>query len=79
MLVVRQISRLLTAWPPGRVPHVADFRVSRFKDRYPNSLYAAPDMTACAAFSKESIMQFANATTLHRKSGGSPSFFFSCK
>jgi hypothetical protein len=28
--------------------------------------YAAPDMTACAAFSKESRMRFANATKLHR-------------
>ncbi len=42
-------------------------------------LYAAPDMTACAAFSKESRKRPANATKLHRKSGGSPSFFFSCK
>jgi hypothetical protein len=43
----------------------------------PDFLYAASDMTACAAFSKESRMRFANATKLHRKSGGSPSFFFS--
>src|ERR1700690_1094452 len=28
-------------------------------------------MTACAAFSKESRMRFANANKLHRKSGGS--------
>jgi hypothetical protein len=27
-------------------------------------------MTACAAFSKESRMKFANANKLHRKSGG---------
>ncbi len=45
----------------------------------PDFLYAAPDITACAAFSKESRMRFANATKLHRKSEGSPSFFFSCK
>jgi hypothetical protein len=41
----------------------------------PDFLYAAPDMTACAAFIKESRMRFANATKLHRKSGGSPSSF----
>jgi hypothetical protein len=41
----------------------------------PDFLYAAPDMTAYAAFSKESRMRFANATKLHRKSGGSPSSF----
>jgi hypothetical protein len=42
----------------------------------PDFLHAAPDMTTCAAFSKESRMRCANATKLHRKSGGSPSFFF---
>jgi hypothetical protein len=58
----------------------ADFRVHGLnKMGDPDFLYAAPDMTACAAFSKESRMKFANATKLHRKSGGSPSFFFSCK
>jgi hypothetical protein len=35
----------------------------------PDFLYAAPDMTACAAFSKERRMRFANANKLHRKSG----------
>jgi hypothetical protein len=55
----------------------ADFRVHGLnKKGDPDFLYAAPDMTACAAFSKESRMKFANATKLHRKSGGSPSFFF---
>jgi hypothetical protein len=33
------------------------------------SCYAAPDRTACAAFFKESRMQFDNATNLYRKSG----------
>ena len=33
------------------------------------SCYAAPDRTACAAFFKESRMQFDNATNLDRKSG----------
>jgi len=42
----------------------------------PDFLYAAPDTTACAAFSKESRMKFANATELDRKSGGSPPKLF---
>jgi hypothetical protein len=37
----------------------------------PDFLYAAPDITACAAFIKESRMKFANANKLHRKSGRS--------
>src|SRR5271154_7465822 len=36
----------------------------------PDFLYVAPSMTACAAFSKESRMRFANANKPHRKSGG---------
>jgi hypothetical protein len=32
-------------------------------------LYAALDTTACAAFIKESRMNFANANKFHRKSG----------
>ena len=39
----------------------------------PDFLYAAPDTTACAAFSKESRMKFDNANKLDRKSGGSHS------
>jgi hypothetical protein len=35
----------------------------------PISCYAAPDRTACAAFFKESRMQFDSATNLDRKSG----------
>jgi hypothetical protein len=35
----------------------------------PDFLYVARSMTACAAFSKESRMRFANANKLHRKSG----------
>jgi hypothetical protein len=51
----------------------------RFRSRMPGaprshqrtriSCYAAPDRTACAAFSKESRMEFDNATNLDRKSG----------
>jgi hypothetical protein len=33
----------------------------------PDFLYAALDTTACAAFIKESRMNFANASQLHRK------------
>jgi hypothetical protein len=33
------------------------------------SCYAAPDKTACAAFFKESRIEFDNATNLDRKSG----------
>jgi hypothetical protein len=35
----------------------------------PDFLYAALDTTACAAFIKESRMNFADARQLHRKSG----------
>ncbi len=35
----------------------------------PDFLYAALDTTACAAFIKESRMNFANASQFHRKSG----------
>ena len=42
----------------------------------PDFLHAAPNRFACAAFSKESRMEFANATKLHRKSGGSPTKAF---
>jgi len=35
----------------------------------PISCYAASDRTACAAFIKESRMEFDNATNLDRKSG----------
>jgi hypothetical protein len=37
--------------------------------RDPDFLYAALDTTACAAFIKESRMNFANANNLNRKSG----------
>jgi hypothetical protein len=37
----------------------------------PDFLYAALEMTACAAFIKESRMNFANANQPHRKSWGS--------
>ena len=42
----------------------------------PDFLYAAPDMTACAAFSEESRMRLTNATKLHRKSGEAPPLSF---
>jgi hypothetical protein len=34
------------------------------------SCHAALETTACAAFSKESRMKFADATNINRKSGG---------
>ena len=79
-LIVRQISPFLTSLVPlDGCPMFADFRVHGLKKTGdPDFLYAAPDMTACAAFSKESRMKFTNANKLHRKSGGSPSFFSSC-
>ena len=64
------------ALPPGRVPRVRTSVHGLNKTGDPDFLYAAPDMTACAAFSKESRVKFANATKLHRKSGGSPPFSF---
>jgi hypothetical protein len=54
------------------VPHVRLSVRGPNKTGDPDFLYAAPDTTACAAFSKESRMRCANATKLHRKSGGSP-------
>ena len=39
----------------------------------PEFLYSALDATACAAFSKESRMTFANAKEPHRNSGASDS------
>ena len=35
----------------------------------PNSCYATPDRSACAAFIKESRIKFASATNLDRNSG----------
>jgi len=74
---VRPISPFVTSLAPWTGAPYADFRVHGLnKMGDPDFLYAAPDMTACAAFSKESRMKFANATKLHRKSGGSPHFSF---
>jgi hypothetical protein len=36
------------------------------------SCHGAPPMSACAAFIKESRMEFANANNVYRKSGSSP-------
>jgi hypothetical protein len=40
-----------------------------FRPTYPNFLHAAPPISACAAFIKESRMKCANARKLDRKSG----------
>ena len=54
------------------MPHVRLSVRGPNKTGDPDFLYAAPDTTACAAFSKESRMKFANANKLDRKSGESP-------
>jgi hypothetical protein len=59
----------------GRVPQVRASGPGLKKMGDPDSLYAALETTACAAFSEESRMNFANATKLDRKSGGSPTVF----
>ena len=46
------------------LPHRAYPRAAR-----PDFLYVALDKAACAAFVKESRMNFANANQFHRKSG----------
>src|SRR5271168_2324006 len=51
-----------------------------FRPTYPDFLHGAPPTPACAAFIKESRMEFANASKLNRKSGvhhgeGHPSDF----
>jgi hypothetical protein len=38
----------------------------------PDFLHGAPPTSSCAAFIKESRMEFANANKVYRKSGGSP-------
>jgi hypothetical protein len=56
----------------------ADFRVhglNKMGDPDFLPLWHSPT-AARAAFSKESRMKVANATKLHRKSGGSPPFLF---
>jgi hypothetical protein len=54
------------------VPHVRLSVRGPNKMGDPDFLQVAPNRFACAAFNKESRMKFANATKLHRKSGGSP-------
>src|ERR1700736_4694507 len=41
----------------------------RFRPRYPDFLHGAPPTPACAAFIKESRMNFTSANKLNRKSG----------
>jgi hypothetical protein len=64
----------------GLLPTEEDEKCSAAKLNAPNELssrpkrtriscHAAPDRTACAAFSKESRMKFANATNLDRNPG----------
>src|SRR5450631_3394203 len=44
----------------------------RFRPMVPDFLHEAPPTDACAAFIKESRMEFANARKLNRKSGCTP-------
>jgi hypothetical protein len=60
----------------GGVPHVRPSVRGPKKTGDPDFLRAALDTTACAAFSKESRMRCAEATKLHRKSGGRPTTAF---
>jgi hypothetical protein len=50
--------------------HLANANEVHRKSGDPDFLYAALDTPACAAFVKESRMNFANAHRLHRKPGG---------
>jgi hypothetical protein len=43
------------------------------------SCHGAPPTSACAAFIKESRMEFANANKVYRKSGGSPTIAFTIR
>jgi hypothetical protein len=79
-LVVQQISRFLASLAPWTGAPGSPKRTWVEQDGRPGfpAMWHSPT-AACAAFSKESRMRFVNATNLHRKSGRSPSFFFSCK
>jgi hypothetical protein len=63
-------TRRAGGWPTkrevkrGGIPHLA-----KNERDTPNFLHAAPDMTECAAFIKESRMKFTSAYNLDRKSG----------
>src|SRR5271170_6351552 len=54
-------------------PKFAPAYLGRKRPADPDFLYAALDTATCAAFDKESRMNFANANQLHRKSGKRPS------
>jgi hypothetical protein len=59
-------------------PTFASAYVGRVRRGDPDFLYATPDRSECAAFSKESRMKFANANKLDRKSRGSPTIALNC-
>jgi hypothetical protein len=50
-------------------PRLAPAYLGRKRRGAPDFLHEAPNRFACAAFSKESRMKFANANKLDRKSG----------
>src|SRR6202035_1448567 len=54
---------------PGNAEYYAQTELSSRPERTRISCHAALETTACAAFSRESRMNFANATNTNRKSG----------
>src|ERR1700730_2812149 len=57
-------------------PTFAQAYVGRKRRATRISCHGAPPTSACAAFIKESRMDFANANKVYRKSGGSPTNAF---
>jgi hypothetical protein len=54
---------------PGNAEYCTQTKLSSRPERTRISCHAALETTACAAFSKESRMKFANETDINRKSG----------
>jgi hypothetical protein len=54
---------------PGNAQYYTQTKLSSRPERSRISCRTALETTACAAFSKESRMKFANATNINRKSG----------
>jgi hypothetical protein len=63
-------TRVAAWWKSGHLEFGAATSGGKEAERDPDFLHEAPKKFACAAFSKESRMKFANANKLDRKSGG---------
>jgi hypothetical protein len=63
---------------PDGCPRFAPAYLGRKRWANPDFLYAAPPMFACAAFYKESRMEFLDSTEPPRKSGGARPLFCNC-